>query len=131
MSSSSSLITLAPTIITDGILDSQFNYCYVYLYNRKLQYIKDLTEEEILAKKKKKALQQLQSSSIEQKENSIDEVIEDELEKDEEEHCIYNMFLPQYNITMNIFKLNIPEEQQDNTNLNQTSEIQLPMALVQ
>ena len=66
MSSSSSLITLAPTIITDGILDSQFNYCYVYLYNRKLQYIKDLTEEEILAKKKKKALQQLQSSSIEQ-----------------------------------------------------------------
>ena len=56
MSSSSSLITLAPTIITDGILDSQFNYCYVYLYNRKMQYIKDLTEEEILAKKKKKAL---------------------------------------------------------------------------
>ena len=33
------------------------------------------------------------------------------------------MFLPQYNITMNIFKLNIPEEQQDNTNLNQTSTI--------
>ena len=131
MSSSSSLITLTPTITTDGILDSQFNYCYVYLYNRKLQYIKDLTEEEILAKKKKKALQQLQSSSIEHKDSSIDEVIEDELEKDEEEHCIYNMFLPQYNITMNIFKLNIPEEQQDNTNLNQTSEIQLPMALVQ
>ena len=65
-------------LLTDGVLDSKKgNYCFVYLFNRKIQY------------------------------SSVDGVKEEkEFDKGGEERCrIYMM--PEYDITVNIFKISI------------------------
>jgi hypothetical protein len=70
-------------VVTDGVLDSKDNYCFVYLFNRKIQYVRDV---------------------------SVDGVKEEkEFDTDIDGSCrIYMMLLPEYDITVNIFRLRIP-----------------------
>ena len=79
-------------LVTDGVLDSESNYCFVYLYNRKIPYYK-----------------RVQSDAVGTSPDAISEDILDDGEGDIDS-CIYRTHFSSDDITLRIFLNNSPEE---------------------
>ena len=79
-------------LVTDGVLDSESNYCFVYLYNRKIPYYK-----------------RVQTDADGTSPLAISEDILDDDDGDNDS-CIYSAQFSSDDITLRIFLANSPEE---------------------